>query len=380
MRRPATLLAAALAPLLLPLVAPRAAASTRADRALDRALMRLVAMHDGPPGVIAVVSRGRRPLVHAFGVADVGTGRVPVIMDPMRLASVAKAFSGAAALALVAKGILSLDDTVGQRLPDLPAAWAAVTLRQLLNHTSGLPDFLSAPAAQQAIAQSPTKAPPPDRLLDFVRDQGLSFAPGSQYRYSNSDNIAVGLMVRAVTGRSYEQALQDQVLDPLGLRATSLPAGPDLPAPFLHGYEFSNLGTPDDVSELLAAGWAWASGGVVSTPGDLNAFIRGYVGGKLFRGATRAAQLRFIRGGGSEPPGPGKNAAGLAVFRYRTRCGTVFGHTGNFFGYTQFAAASRNGRRSTTVSVNVQLRPDLDGAVFGALRRAELLAVCAALS
>ena len=80
-----------------------------------------------------------------------------------------------------------------------------------------------------------------------------------------------------------------------------------------------------------------------------------------------------------EPPGPGTTAAGLAIFRYRTRCGTVFGHTGNFFGYTQFAAASRNGRRSATVSVNVQLR-DLDGAVFGALRRAEPLAVCAALS
>jgi D-alanyl-D-alanine carboxypeptidase len=81
------------------------------------------------------------------------------------------------------------------------------------------------------------------------------------------------------------------------------------------------------------------------------------------------------------PPGPGKNSAGLGIFRYQTRCGTVWGHTGNFFGYTQFMAASANGRRSVTVSVNEQLTPT-EGApgVFEALRRAEERAVCAALA
>jgi D-alanyl-D-alanine carboxypeptidase len=94
-----------------------------------------------------------------------------------------------------------------------------------------------------------------------------------------------------------------------------------------------------------------------------------------------ALQRRVFEGGSSEPPGPGKNSAGLGIFRYETRCGTVWGHTGNYPGYTQFLAASPDGRRSVTVSVNVQLSP-VEGApgVFDALRRAEVKAVCAALA
>jgi D-alanyl-D-alanine carboxypeptidase len=150
--------------------------------------------------------------------------------------------------------------------------------------------------------------------------------------------------------------------------------------PFIHGYDLSEQ-PPEDVSELVAAGWSWASGGIVSTPADLNDFIRGYVGGKLFDERTRAKQRRVIEGGSSEPPGPGKNSAGLGIFRYETRCGTVWGHTGNTAGYTQFMAASPNGRRSVTVSINSQLAPPVgDPDAFKALRRAEGLAVCAALA
>jgi hypothetical protein len=103
--------------------------------------------------------------------------------------------------------------------------------------------------------------------------------------------------------------------------------------------------------------------------------------GRLFSSKTRSKQRKVIEGGSSEPPGPGKNAAGLALFRYRTRCGTVWGDTGNTQGYTQFAAASPDGRRSVTVSVNAQHTPTAGRqAVFEALRRAKGLAVCAALA
>jgi D-alanyl-D-alanine carboxypeptidase len=120
---------------------------------------------------------------------------------------------------------------------------------------------------------------------------------------------------------------------------------------------------------------------MVSTPSEFNAFVRGYVGGKLFDQETRARQRTVVVGGSSDPPGPGKNSAGLGIFRYQTKCGTVWGHTGNYPGYTQFMAASPNGKRSVTVSVNEQLSP-VDGppGVFEELRRAEGKAVCAALA
>ncbi len=109
----------------------------------------------------------------------------------------------------------------------------------------------------------------------------------------------------------------------------------------------------------------------MSSPGDLTTFVRWY---------ARRAQNRF-RPGNSEPAGPGKNEAGLGVFRYRTRCGTMYGHTGNFLGYTAFIAASRDGRRSVTIQVSTQV--DARAAprpVYQALRRAFALGVCAAFS
>jgi len=96
-------------------------------------------------------------------------------------------------------------------------------------------------------------------------------------------------MVESATGTSYEEALRVQVTKPLRLPRTTLPAGIEVPAPFIHGYELADDGTPEDVTDAFAAGWAWASGGIISTPADLNRFIRGYVGGRLYAGGVRSA-------------------------------------------------------------------------------------------
>src|ERR671916_1458806 len=303
-----------------------------ADAALDRALEELVAMEDGPPGVIAVVQRGKHRKVHTFGVRNIKSGMPIRVDDRMRIASVAKAFSGAVALSLVSKGALSLNDTIGELLSDLPDpppdTWSKVTLRQLLNHTSGLPDFTGSDGFQNVVIANPTQPDPPEKLITYAYDLNngeLLFTPGTQYKYSNSDNIVVALMVEAATGRTYESQLQKQVFGPLGLRKTSLPVGPNLRKPYIHGYDVS-VAPPEDGSEELAAGWAWASGGIVSTPADINTFIRAYVRGDLFDLQTRSKQRKVIEGGGSKPPGPGKNSAGLGIFRYETRCRTLGAH------------------------------------------------------
>jgi D-alanyl-D-alanine carboxypeptidase len=398
----AVLLASGAAPAVTPIdgaagntEAEAATAARGPDAALDRALKELVAMDSGPPGVIAIVQRGERREVYAFGVANLKSERPLRVDDRMRIASAAKAFSGATALSLVSKGKLSLDDTIGERLSDLPEpppdAWSEVTLGQLLNHTSGLPDFSESEAFRTAVVERLRHPDPPAKLLTYayeLNNKNLLFTPGTEYKYSNSDNIAVALMVEAATGKAYEAQLKKRVYRPLGLSRTSLPVGPELSKPFIHGYDLPDepeesevFEEPEDVSELIAAGWAWASGGIVSTPADLNTFVRGYVGGELFDADTRDLQRTVVKGGSSEPSGPGNNSAGLAVFRYETGCGTVWGHTGNTLGYTQFMAASPNGRRSVTVSINAQITQKVgDPEVFEALRRAEERAVCAALA
>jgi D-alanyl-D-alanine carboxypeptidase len=350
-----------------------------AERAVEDAAAELVAKPDGPPGVIVVVQRHNDRRVIRAGVANLRTGAPLRADDHMRLASVAKAFSGATALSLVARRVLSLEDTVGKWRPDLPREWANITLRQLLNHTSGIPDFSKEEAFIDALRASPLVAPPPVLLLSYIEEPEPIFPPGTRYAYSNSDNIIVGLMIEAATGRSYERALHRQVAAPFGLFDTTLPSDAELPRPFVHGYQRDDMGVPEDVSELFAAGWAWASGGVVSTPEDASEFVRRYAAGRETNSETHAQQFQFVPGGSSEPPGPGTNSAGLAIFRYETRCGTVYGHTGNTPGYTQFISATADGKRSATVSVNAQISPELNPVRFAELRELYELAVCAAL-
>jgi D-alanyl-D-alanine carboxypeptidase len=150
----------------------------------------------------------------------------------------------------------------------------------------------------------------------------------------------------------------------------------------MHGYTLDPPNRPTDATTFASAALSWASGGIVSTPADLNRFVRGYVGARLFSRKLRSRQLRFVRGS-SGPPGPGDNFAGLAIYRYRTRCGSVYGHTGNTDGWTQFIASTPDGKRSVVVSVNGQItekskEPMLDA--WRRLRQIEQDAVCKALS
>lgn len=364
---------------LAPAPADASPATERADAALERALDRVVRSRGGPPGVSALVQRGSRRTFRAAGVADLRTRRRIRATDHLRLASVSKAFSGAVVLALVQRGRLGLDDTIARRLPQLPAAWGAATVGQALGHRAGLPDFSRSPEFLAALRADPRRTLDSRSLWRFVADRPLTYPPGANYRYSNTDNVVAALFAEAATGERYETLLRDLVFRPLGLRRTSLPSGSRLPSPFVRGYEVPARGRPQDLSTVFGMSGVWAAGGIVSTPRDLNAFIRAYVGRRLFGRAVQARQLALAPGT-SEPPGPGVNRAGMALFRYRTRCGTVYGHTGNIFGYTQFAAATLDGRRSVVVSANEQLSQTLKPTTWKRLRAAQERAVCAALA
>ncbi len=345
---------------------------------LVRGLQTLVSMSGGPPGAIALVQDGSRITVDSAGVGNVSTGQPITPEDTVRIASVSKAFNGAVALSLVAQKELSLTDTVGQILPFLPRSWAPVTLAELLQHTSGLPDYIHSSAFLDLLRADPHAELTPLQLLSYVIHECPLFTPGSRYGYSDTDNIVVGLMVEAVTHESYEAVLAQEVTGPQGLAMTTLPNSPELTEPYVHGYAVEPGAPPEDISTYLNPGLAWASGGMLSTPAELNQFMRAYVRGAFTDRATRRQQFQFVPGS-SGPPGPGTNSAGLAIFRYQTACGTVYGHTGNFPGYTIFAAATVDGSRSIAVIVNEQLNDNPVTPVFTQLRAVEGLGVCAAL-
>ena len=228
---------------------------------LQRELDRLVAAPGGPVGAIATLYRNGRITVIRAGRANATRPGVPRLGDHMRIASVAKAFNGAVILHLVQQGRLALDDTIGQRLPGMPAAWCRVTVREMLSHTGGLPDYSKSEGAREHVTRHPRGFVSPLQLIDWVRKDPLRFPSGTRYEYSNTDNIVLGLIAERVTGESYGRLLSTVVFSPAGLSRTSFPTRQiALPAPFIHGYQVEAGKAPVDLTTSISPSGAWASG------------------------------------------------------------------------------------------------------------------------
>ena len=293
-----------------------------------------------------------------------------------RIASMAKAYNGAVALGLASDGKLKLSDTIGDWIPKLLPKAKDVTVAQALQHTSGLPEYIRTEAFVKQLTKDPGQYISPKEILEFVDDKEAEFKPGARYEYSDTDNIAVALIAEKATGKQYEALLRKYVYRPADLHRTSLPRTVRMPNPYVHGYDLPKDEPPFDTSEVINPSGAWASGGIVSTARDMNKFIRVYVGGDLFSRKVGRAQNDFVVGS-SSPPGPGRNQATLGLFRYRTRCGTVYGHTGSFPGYRLLALSTASGRRSLVFTVNSQIVPGQgDQEVSDLIRHAQEDAVC----
>jgi D-alanyl-D-alanine carboxypeptidase len=361
------------------------AGAKQADARLDRALKAIVKMPEGPIGVSAVVQRGAERRMHVAGRANQDRPGPIRLRQHMRIASVTKAFTGAVLLRLVEQGRIKLGTTVGELRPELDPSWHAITLRQLAYHTSGLPNYTATPAFQSYFGGHLRDYMSPQQIVAFGASEPVVFPPGSRYEYSNTDNIVMGLMAESATGRPFKKLLSALVLKPLRLTDTSYSPKTPLPRPFVRGYAFAGPGLPyDDLSEEVNPSGTWAAGMIVSSPRDVNRFIRAWGGGSLLTDPkVRRAQTAFLPPfTGGEPPGPGQNRGGLTLYRYATPCGVVLGHSGNFPGYTQWAASSPDGSRSTAVTANIALNSPGTGDqdAFRQLRRVFRRAACAALS
>lgn len=380
------LVAALIGGLLLGSGIPGAEASTRSD--LNRALNQIMVVPNGPPGIsMQIIRNGKSQYFHR-GVGNVKTGQAPKLRQHFRIASVAKAFSGAVSLNLVAGGKLKLHSTIGQVLPGMLPKAKQVRLSQALHHTGGLPEYIRSKGFIDQMTNDPTGYVAPQKILSWVRNSKLTHRPGTKYEYSDTDNIVVGLMSERVSGTPYLRLIRKLGQKIGGLNSTYLPRTVRMPGPYLRGYDIEPGKQPDDVSHVINPSGAWASGGIVSTLPDLNRFFRAYVSGRFFgKGGNKARIIegqRRWRRGESQPAGPGTNWAGLGLFRYVTKCGTMFGHTGSFPGYRVFAASSANGKRSIAFVANAQILKTTQGnpnapEVSARIRRAQVAAVCHAL-
>ncbi len=331
----------------------------------------------GIPGIAVEIRGPEGSEFLAAGVASVEDERPVTPEDRFRIASVTKAFTAAVVMELAEERVLSLDDSVEHWVPGLLAEGDSITLRYLLAHTSGLSDYTKDEEFIEAFVAGEDL--PPQRIVSFVSSESLAFEPGTKYEYSDTDNIVLGMIVEAATGRSYEQELRSRVLEPLELQTTILPEGPAMPDPHAHGYQYppenEGTGEPDNVTTALDPSAAWASGALVSTPSDLSRFFGDLLGGE-FIGEDTLEQMKETLAGEGSPSGPGTKRAGLGIFSYELPCGEVWGHTGQFPGYQVFGAATPDGRGGLAMMANAT---GISEEANEALVHAQELAGCRAL-
>jgi D-alanyl-D-alanine carboxypeptidase len=358
------MLARRLALALLVTTAPAAAAARKPpDHGLRRAVRAVV--HAGAPGAIAVAD-GR---VQTAGRARLGGRRVLGAGTPLRIGSVTKSFTAAVALQLVGERRLSLSDTVGERLPGVWPAADPVTLRELLDHTSGLPDDVRTPMAR-VLGGDRAHVWTPAELLDLVRGRPLLFAPGARWAYSNSDYLLVGLIIERVTHHSLNRELRNRIVRPLHLHDTRFPVRATRLGGPAHGYSLGldGAGAPQDVTDYSPS-FAWASGNGISTLRDLARFQRALLDGRLLAPRLRRAMLAGV------PTGHAGRRCGLGIDLVRTPEGPRVGHEGDILGFSVKVLTDRRGRRPALVAANFKLSPP---AVDDALDAAQAAAVRAA--
>jgi D-alanyl-D-alanine carboxypeptidase len=316
----------------------------------------------GDVNVVARVDRLRGgPLLARQGTAGLGS-TAPVPWDPeFRTASTTKTFTAVVVLQLAAEGRLSLDDTVGHWLPGMVAGHgndgAPITVRNLLQQTSGLFDYVQDPAVQDRLQNhfddNRYDDTPPAQLVAIAMAHPPLFAPGSSWAYSNTNYLLAAMIAeKAAGGQSWQELVGHRVIAPLGLRHTYIPgANPFLVGPHERVTITGPDGTPVDLTEQSIQ--HTADSGVVSTPSDLNTFFRALAAGRLLPAAQWAEMRRTVPYDDLPVPPAGRQGGyGLGLRVLPLTCGGVaYLHEGDGLGVYGRPAVSADGRRAVTVAV-----------------------------
>jgi D-alanyl-D-alanine carboxypeptidase len=316
----------------------------------------------GVAGVIARVQQGREVRARAAGVDDLSTGARLRPAARLRVGSITKTFVATVVLQLVHEGRLRLDAPVDTWLPGLLPDGDTITVRHLLQHTSGLPDYVETPGFVAGLLENPVYQP--EELVALATDRPLEFAPGTDFAYSNTGYIVAGLLVEAVTGNSLGRELHDRFFEPLGLEHTSFPVSTRKPGGYhARGYVPGDQAPtpqaePLDVTEINPS-WAWAAGALVSNAADVSRFYRSLLGGRLL-------DRRLLKEMKTTVPDPeGGGEYGLGIARVQAQCGAFWGHEGALPGYVTWALTTEDARRSGVLAVTMNPVPQAARAPYG---------------
>ncbi|GGV32723.1 D-alanyl-D-alanine carboxypeptidase [Streptomyces longisporoflavus] len=328
-------------------------------RATQRAME--AAVNENAPGVTAQVKDKHGTWKSAAGIGDLERQSPRGAHDRYRVGSITKTFVSTVILQLAAEGELSLDDKVGRWLPGVVEGnrhdGDNITIRQLLNHTSGIYDVLTDPGYQEKMFTEKFLAHrydtwTPEQQVAIAMRHEPDFDPGEGWNYSNTNYLLAGMIIKKVTGESYADEIKRRIIKPLDLDATSVPGtDPSMPKPSSRAY-MKLAEAPDatfhDVTELNPT-MAGASGGMISDAADLNRFYTALLRGKLLPKKQLAEMKTTVEQNPEKPD----NRYGLGLVRRTTSCGTfVWGNGGDIQGSTSMTLATERGGHAISANFN----------------------------
>jgi len=341
---------------------------------LTRLARNLVAA--GAPGVIVRVSDGRGPAVEIVEQAPWARRSHRLEAgDEYRMASNTKTMMATITLQLVAEGRLALNDPVEKWLPGAVPSGGAMTLRMLLNHTSGLFDYPEDPSLRPSITGRDPHRWTSAELLAVGARHPLLFAPGTRFAYSNTDYAAVGAVLEKATGRTLADLVRDRIARPLHLEHTYLATDSRWHGRYARGYEpdlahmpsgvpveFRDVAGPHVAGHVDVSGndpsYAGAAGGIVSTARDWSRFYTALMSGGLLPPAQLKQMLTTVPMDPANPKdGPG---SGMGIVTGSTPCGRVWAHEGGMTGYSSINYTDATGRRTASVLIPTELLSEFD--------------------
>lgn len=335
--------------------APTAAGHQATQRAID------AAVEAGVPGVTAEARDADGVRKSASGVGDLETGAPRGKNDRFRVGSITDTFVATVLLQMEAEKKLGLDDTVERHLPGVVTGngndGREITVRQLLNHTSGLFDYLADTEYAETylvgdgFLQHRYDTLTPGKRLKAAFSHEPLFQPGARHSFSHTNDVLAALIVEKIGGKPYEDEVRRRIIEPLGLKATSNPGnGVHLPQPSSRGYSKlfgAQRDRIDDVTEMNGS-QGWGDGDIISSARDLNRFYGALMGGKLLP----PQQLKAMRTTVDNPDFPG-SSYGLGIERLTMSCGTtLWYHDGGAVGWISLAASTEDGRHQLTLNYN----------------------------
>ncbi|WP_039795235.1 serine hydrolase domain-containing protein [Amycolatopsis alba] len=342
----------------------------------------------GTAGVQVRLHDDRGDWTGSAGERELGRHRSPSTDGKFRAGSTTKTFVATVVLQLVGEGKLELDAPVDRYLPRFGLD-RRITVRMLLQHTSGLFDYIGDTSPDGATFEPgiPLVGKEgvanrfhrylPDELVRLSLAKPARFAPGTQWRYSNTNYVLAGLLVEQATSTSYATQVERRILQPLRMHDTSLPgARTTIPGDHAHAYQAyqdNRRLTTVDVTRQSTT-WAWAAGEIVSTTKDLDRFITALTGGKLLS-PELYAEMRRMREAGSANRQYG---LGLAQYRLAPDC-VVVGHVGEIPGYKTYLLSTPDGSRRLELSATQGALDYQDKAGQEKVEKAEGKLVVAAL-